>query len=92
MLVKVVEEETEYEDGEAETSKSIITFTYDSDNLEDYFNEYYQYTPSNNYLEGMGDGELEEAVSQHPTLPLTVLAILTLIQTLEMTDKTQSLE
>lgn len=63
MLVKVVEEETEYEDGEAETSKSIITFTYDSDNLEDYFNEYYQYTPSSNYLEGMGDGELEEAMA-----------------------------
>ncbi len=32
MLVKVVEEETENEDGEIETSKKIITFTYDSDN------------------------------------------------------------
>lgn len=64
LLVSVYQEETEKEDGEMETSKSTITYTYATDNLDDYLNEYFQYAPSiSNRLEGMGDGELEEALA-----------------------------
>ena len=64
MLVKIVEDEKDIEDGETETDNSIVTFTYATDNLDNYLNEYYQCDPSfAKELEGIGDGELEEALA-----------------------------
>ncbi len=64
LLVSIVEDESETDDGETETSKSVRTYTYDTDKQENYFNEYLQYTPSfSKELEGMGDGEVEEALA-----------------------------
>ncbi len=64
MLVSIYCYETESEDGETETSESTCTLTYATDNLENYLNKYYQYTPPiSDQLEGVGDGELEEALA-----------------------------
>lgn len=64
LLMSIVEEESDTEDGETETSKSVMTYTYATDNPENYFNEYLQYTPSfSKEVEGVGDGEVEEALA-----------------------------
>lgn len=65
MLLSIALEEIEKKNGEATwTHTSTITYDYQSDNIEDYYNQYLQYAPSiSKRLEGMGDGELEEALA-----------------------------
>ena len=64
LLVKIVEDEMENNDGDKETYKSEATLTYAADNMDNYLNEYLQYAPAlSKELEGMGDGEVEEALA-----------------------------